>query len=207
MRSISLDSDSDQSSTFIGDARRQQLVEATIASVAEEGYAGASLAKVGKRAGISKSVVVYHFRDKDRLLEETVARIFSDIWEFVRPGFEEETSARGQLRTFIESEFAYMEQNRERLLAVAYILANHRDQSGAFYLRDQAEKSFMEGIGAVLERGQKSGEFRDFALVPMAATIMHAINGALAQWTIDPSLDLRVYERELATLFDLATRK
>src|SRR5690606_28713075 len=131
---------------------------------------------------------------------ETVARIFADIWEFVRPGFEEETTASGQLRTFIESEFAYMEQNRDRLLAVAYILANHRNESGALYLRDQAEKSFLESIGSILERGQKNGEFRAFEVMPMAATIMHAINGALAQWATDPNLDLSVYEKELTTL-------
>ena len=47
--------------TFIEQARRQQIIEATIAAVAEEGYAGASLAKVAERAKISKSVVIYHF--------------------------------------------------------------------------------------------------------------------------------------------------
>lgn len=204
MRSIS--EDSNRNPTFIGDARRQQLIESTIESVAEEGYAGASLAKVAKRAKISKSVVIYHFRDKDELLEQTVSRIYAEIWDFIQPSFEKETTANGQLRTLIELEFAYMTVNRNSLLAVAHILANHRDSNGTFYLRDQAEKSFLECVGAILEKGQKSGEFRAFAITPMATTLMHAINGALAQWVADPKLSLKAYERELVTLFELATR-
>src|SRR5579871_3922340 len=89
--------------SFIEQARRQQIIEATIAAVAEEGYAGASLAKVARRAKISKSVVLYHFGGKDLLLETTVHQIFSEIWNFVRPRLLAETTARGQLRAFIES--------------------------------------------------------------------------------------------------------
>jgi len=193
--------------SFIEQARRQQIIEATIAAVAEEGYAGASLAKVARRAKISKSVVLYHFGGKDLLLETTVHQIFSEIWNFVRPRLLAETTARGQLRAFIESEFAFLEQHRARLLTISYILMNHRDRHGALYLHDEAAKTNLHSLGSMLEQGQRNGEFRAFAVRPMAATLMHAINGALGQWAADPKLFLSEYAKELVTIFDLATRK
>jgi AcrR family transcriptional regulator len=198
---------SDPKLSFIEEARRRQIIEATIAGVAEEGYAGASLAKVAARAGISKSVVVYYFGGKDELLETTLVQIFGELREFLRPRMDAETTARGQLRAYIESEFAFLEQHRPRLLTISYVLMNHRDRRGKFYLREDAEATYLDFARKLLEKGQRTGEFRAFAVKPMAATLMHAINGALAGWVADPKLSLADYAAELVTIFDLATRK
>lgn len=182
------------------------MIEALIAGVADEGYAGASLAKVAERAKISKSVVVYHFGGKDELLEAAVTQIYREMWSFIKPRFESESTARGKLLTYIASELAYLEQHRSRLLAISYILMNHRDSQGRQYLREQGESAYLKTVGALLEEGQKSGEFRPFAVTPMATTLMHAINGALGRFVEDPTMSLAEYGRELATIFDLATQ-
>lgn len=196
-----------QELSFIEQARRRQIIEAVIAGVAEEGYAGASLAKVAARAKISKSIVLYYFAGKDELIETTVHQIYDEIWDFIRPRMMAETTARGRLRAFLESEFAFLEQHRARLLTISHLLVNHRNRAGGFYLREEAEKANLQNLGALLEGGQKAGEFRDFAVGPMAATLMHAINGALGQWAADPDLSLSDYAQEIVTIFDLATRK
>ncbi len=165
------------------------------------------MAKVAQRAGISKSVVVYHFDGKDELVEATVQHIFKEIWEFVRPRMDAEKTAGGRLRAYIASELAFLEQHRARLLTISYILVNHRDVRGVLRLREQAEATYLQTVGAILTQGQANGEFRKFALVPMATTLMHAINGALDQWVTNPKTSLAEYARELVTIFDLATRK
>lgn len=193
--------------SFIEEARKKQIIDATIAAVAETGYAGASLAKLAARAKISKSIISYHFAGKDQLLEETVHQIYGEIWNSVRPRLLAESTAAGQLRAYIEAEFAYLELNRPQLLTISYILMNHRDRHGRLYLHEEAEKTNLQVLSNMLEQGKKSGEFRDFAVLPMAATLMHSINGALGQWAADPKLSLSDYARELVTIFDLATRK
>lgn len=196
-----------QAGSFIEAARRAQIIAATIEAVAEEGYAGASLAKLAARARISKSVISYHFTGKQELIEATVKQIYADIWTSIRPRFEAETTAAGQLRGYIEAEFAYLQEHRAQLLAVSYLLMNHRDARGRLYLLEDAERRNLETLGKILERGQKSGEFRTFAVRPMTVTLMHAINGALGQWAADSKLSLTDYARELVTIFELATRK
>lgn len=61
--------DTDRGGTFIERARRAQLVEVTVELVADEGYRGASLARIAERAGLSKAAVLYHFASKDALVQ------------------------------------------------------------------------------------------------------------------------------------------
>ncbi|MFB4319859.1 TetR/AcrR family transcriptional regulator [Actinomadura sp. 21ATH] len=54
--------------SFIERKRREQLIEATIALVAEHGYAATSLARIAQAAGITKGAVLYHFPSKDAVV-------------------------------------------------------------------------------------------------------------------------------------------
>jgi betaine-aldehyde dehydrogenase len=60
------------------DARRVQLIEVTIDSLAEVGFVGTTLAEIAGRAGVSPGLVAHYFGDKDGLLEaafRTLARL------------------------------------------------------------------------------------------------------------------------------------
>lgn len=53
-------------------ARRRQLIEATIETIAAQGYARTTLTDVARQAGISHGLVNFHFATKERLLTETL---------------------------------------------------------------------------------------------------------------------------------------
>jgi AcrR family transcriptional regulator len=55
-------------------ARREQLLDATSAIVAERGFQGVSVQSVARRAGVSRPIVYEHFGDLHGLLEALVAR-------------------------------------------------------------------------------------------------------------------------------------
>jgi TetR/AcrR family transcriptional repressor of bet genes len=54
------------------EVRRQQLIEATISSLARRGYAQTTLTDVAAAAGVSHGLVNFHFQSKERLLGETL---------------------------------------------------------------------------------------------------------------------------------------
>jgi Transcriptional regulator len=54
------------------ETRRQQLIEATIDSLAKRGYAETTLADVADGAGLSRGIVNFHFESKDKLLIATL---------------------------------------------------------------------------------------------------------------------------------------
>jgi AcrR family transcriptional regulator len=54
------------------DARRQQLIEATIEVLSSKGYARMTLSDVARQAGLSHGLVNFHFQSKEKLLAETL---------------------------------------------------------------------------------------------------------------------------------------
>src|SRR5436190_14665902 len=52
--------------------RRRQLIEATIASIHEVGFAESSLSRISAKAGVSTGIVHHYFEDKAELLESTL---------------------------------------------------------------------------------------------------------------------------------------
>lgn len=58
--------------TLSRDERRTQLIEATLATIAECGFSRTTLTEVAKRAGLSHGLVLFHFETKEKLLAETL---------------------------------------------------------------------------------------------------------------------------------------
>lgn len=193
--------------TFLEAARHAQIVACAIETLAEEGFPRASLARIAERAGVSKSVIVYHFGGKDRLFEQVIAEIYAAATEAVRPRLEAEETAVGRLRAYIEARVGFLATHRRHMLALFEIWMNFRDKDGELRLGESAAKSTVDAIELVLRDGQRSGEFGDFAPDVMAMAVRQAIDGVLLQLRLQPDLDLDTYTRELVALFDRATRR
>ena len=65
------------------ETRRQQLIEATIDSLAKRGYSDTTLADVADGAGLSRGIVNFHFESKENLLIATLqfmSEEYGDHW-------------------------------------------------------------------------------------------------------------------------------
>jgi TetR/AcrR family transcriptional regulator, fatty acid metabolism regulator protein len=193
--------------SFLEEARRAQVVACAIETLADEGYARASLARIAERAGVSKSVIVYHFGGKDELLEQVIAEVYDAATTAVRPRLESESTARGRLRAYIEARVGFLATHRRHMLALFEIWMNFRDKDGQLRLGESAATSTVEAIDLILRDGQRSGEFADFAPDVMAMAVRQAVDGVLLQLRVRPDLDLDTYGRELVALFERATRR
>jgi TetR/AcrR family transcriptional repressor of bet genes len=58
---------------------RARLLEATIASIARDGLAGASVECITRRAGVSRGLVRHYYRAKSNLLEEAFRELADDF--------------------------------------------------------------------------------------------------------------------------------
>lgn len=54
------------------EARRQQLIDATIETIAARGYSRTTMTDVARHAGLSHGLVNFHFETKEKLLTETL---------------------------------------------------------------------------------------------------------------------------------------
>jgi TetR/AcrR family transcriptional repressor of bet genes len=96
------------------EARRQQLIEATIDGIARKGFADVKIADVAEAAGLSVGIVNFYFKSKDALLIATLKHLIEDYEQHVR-----ETLARAgksvatQIDAMIEADFARTHANRK----------------------------------------------------------------------------------------------
>ena len=99
--------DKDRPPRFMSrDARRLQLIEATIETLAQRGFSRCTLTEVAKTAGLSHGLVLFHFETKEKLLAETLAHLAEEYranWTsaLAKAGL----GAAEQLNALIEADF------------------------------------------------------------------------------------------------------
>lgn len=193
--------------SFLEEARRKQIVQCAIDVLADEGFRRATLARIAERAGVSKSVVVYHFGGKDGVFEQVVAEVFGTATAEVRPRIEAAPSAADKLHTYLRARLEHLDAHRPHMQALFELWMNFRTDDGTMRLGEPDATETVDAIERILLAGQKSGEFTAFSAPVMAMTIRQAVDGALLRLRAEPDLDLTAYAEELVALFDRATRR
>ena len=195
--------------TFIEAARRAQIVAAAIDTIAELGYGRASLARIAKRAGTSKGVISYHFASKDDLIREIVAEVLARAEASMLPRILAQSSSgsghaaglhRVEPRVHAGApQSPGRRSSRSSLTPAARTAARSFDEKSLDYLVTSLEQ--------LLAHFQAAGDFRaDFDPQVMALAIRGAIDQMPPRLARDPDLDVDGYAREMAALFDRATR-
>lgn len=196
--------------SFIGKVRRAQIVECVIETITEVGYAQASLGQIAKRAKISKGVISYYFTNKEELLEQVVIDYYIACQSFIWPQIEAQTSPKGMLQTYIESNLKFIDENRKHVFAVIEIVSNERTDEGKLRFAAKHDDTIFLPIENILRLGMQEGVFREFFAMSsrvMALTIRHAIDGFSLELMRNPDLNVKDYTKELITIFERATQK
>ena len=193
--------------SFIKTARRAQLIECAIETLATEGYAQASLAQIAQRAQVSKSAITYYFSSKEELLKQVVIEVFKGAAAYIGPRIAAQTGATARLRAYIEAHIEYISQHLTQMMALAEIGLNARTADGRPPLAGLTDEAALDPLIRLLSKGQDAGDFRDFDAHVMAITIRRALDGTSRLLISHPDLDVNHYTRELVTLFEYATRR
>jgi len=195
--------------TFIETARRAQIVAAAIETIAELGYGRASLAQIARRIGVSKGVIAYYFAGKEALEQAVISDVTAKAVAYMQPRVGAGSTGREVLREAILANLTFMTENRAAMIAFFEITVNTRGARGS---QNPAVASVLrQGVAAwteLLSSFQKKGEFRpDFDPAVMAAAVRAAIDSVPPRMAADPDFDVEHFGRELAGLFDAATRR
>lgn len=197
----------DAGGTFTSAARRAQFVSAAIDTIAEVGYAHASLGRIAERVGVSKGVISYHFAGKDELVREVIADIVGRGGAFIYERAMTRATAPERLRAWIESVLEYMAAHRQETVAYREIAAGSRGDRAVSTAVTTLAAEVAGAVRDMLADGQASGELRDDFDPQVAATALMAVIDAVApRMASDPGFDVARYGREVAGLFDAATR-
>jgi AcrR family transcriptional regulator len=188
--------------TVASTARRAQILDATIAVIAGEGFARASFARIAERAGLSSTrLISYHFAGKDELVLALVEHVVDGIGRHVGALVRAEATAAGRLRAYVEGVVGYADTHRAPMSALLQVVT-----SGAWAGAASAGSPGTSHLEEILRQGQRDGEFRAFDVHVVAAAVQRAVEGVPVELQTDPNLDCRAYAASLVDLFDRATR-
>ncbi len=86
--------------------RRKQLIEATIASIAQHGYADTTTQRISRTAGVSTGILHHYFHGKADLLEATMRHLMVDLRGQVVSRLARADSPRERIAAIIDGNFA-----------------------------------------------------------------------------------------------------
>ena len=188
--------------SFTGAARRAQIIDATLTVIAEQGYDRASYARIAEQAQLSSTrLISYHFSGKADLISACASHVIGRIGAWTGSAVHAERTAAGALRAYITATVGFIDRNRAAMAALTRIVL-----AGALEYTTADDAQAAAPLEDLLRRGQKSGELRSFDPVVMAHAVQRSIDGLPFVLERAPGTDCAAYGRELAALFELATR-
>lgn len=157
-------------STRTRQARRDDLIAATVRLIYRDGIHAASVERIAAEADTSKGTALYHFGSK----EEIYASVVDTFFEAGRAYMTERVLAaiatpRHQVETYVESNLRFILDNVEQVVATQRIV----QQTGTVEIDDA-----IHPLRALLEAGQQDGSFGEFDADFMAHTIRAIIDSA-----------------------------
>ncbi|MCQ8878014.1 transcriptional regulator BetI [Pseudoalteromonas shioyasakiensis] len=89
--------------------RRQQLIDATIESVAELGLQGTTINIISKKAGLSSGIISHYFGGKQGLIEATVRYLLTNLKRELIQRVTTTTTPEQRLMFIVEANFARLQ--------------------------------------------------------------------------------------------------
>ncbi len=195
---------SDIGLSFVELARRQQILQAAIELLAEGGCAAATLSLIAVRIGASKGVISYHFDGKDELLAQVVAHVLADAGGFMSSRVTAVTGERVKLRAYVTANLEYLSAHRTEVRALNAVLTGLPPAADGTPVYAAAGRDAVEALAALLEAGQRCGEFRPFNARVAARSLRASIDAVTELLRAEPTLDIDDYADELLSLFEAA---
>jgi len=167
--------------SFIEDARRKQIVESAIETIAAQGYQRATLDLIAENVNVTKGVITYHFTNKDELIECVLERILQEQRQHREARVSACSSAWEKLQAFIQADIDFFTQFPQFQTALIELWGSitTRDEKKAFEISAyQPPRRLLEEI---LRQGQADGEFAPLSPVETAAVIIAMLDGLMVQ--------------------------
>lgn len=186
--------------SFITQARREQIIKATIEALDEIGYKKISLAKIAKKAKVSTGLISYHFSDKEDVLNHTLVYLLTNQYDFIKEKVAERKSAYDQLITFIDASLAYQGTHHAHNVALIEIIFNARTPDNIPYYKvaEDEEDPLYVLLQTILQYGQETKEFSTFDTKNVSIIIQGAISESMLMNQED--FNLETYKNELITM-------
>jgi betaine-aldehyde dehydrogenase len=166
----------------VEEARRVQLVEVTVDSLAEVGWSGTTLAEIARRAGVSAGLVAHYFGDKDGLLEAAFRTLARTLAVRVRARLALAGTPRGRVQAVIDSNLAPEEFDKRTGTAWLAFWGQVLHVEGLKRVQTAYQRRMLSNLRSDLRCMIPAGHARTLAAMIAAMIDGVWLRAALSEW-------------------------
>jgi TetR/AcrR family transcriptional regulator, transcriptional repressor of bet genes len=180
------------------DARRRQLIEATVDAIADLGFNATTIAEIARRADVSTGLVSFYFGDKDGLLEATLRHLARELSRGVAIRLRDAATPRDRVQAVIDANLG-LSQFQHRIGSVWLAFWGQVPHSPRFARVQRAyQHRIVSNLASALSPLLPRGEARH-----MAEEIAAMIDGLWVRATLAREPDGRKARRIASAFVDL----
>ena len=171
-----------QTGTSKRDKTIQRIKQAATEVFAAEGFAGARVDEIARRANVNKAMIYYHIGDKKALYADVLHDVFKDTSERMARNMKESKTVDEKLKQFIHNLAATMDRHPYLPLIMQREMA-----SGGQHLPELVIKDLGQMIGmikTILDEGAEKGLFIQTLPILVHLMIVGAFSFYKAGWPI-----------------------
>lgn len=179
-------------------AKRAELLKAATTVIAEQGFANASLRRVGQQAGCTAGAVNYYFANKEELVRALMESRF-DHYDAMLESVRESTD----VQTLVEQWLTTTTGDAEFWPVMTQLLAHAQHEPELAEMIERRYARYRERYALMLAKGQAAGTIRDDIPAEFLADQLVAMGDG---WTIMyPFEPRRFTPKRIAALSEAAT--
>lgn len=184
------------------EVRRRQLIEATIASIAELGFTDTTLSTVTTRAELSHGTINFHFKSKELLFVETLKYLAEEHRDYWRSALEKvEPRPDKQLAAMIEVDFDPVICNEKRLAVWFAFWGETRCRPAYLDICGQIDAERLREFGRLCQSIKEQGQYPHVDATLVAKCLESLIDGIWLNKLCQPEVYRRSEARRMCISF------
>lgn len=167
-----------------------QIIDAAVIIIAENGYHQAQVSKIARQAGVADGTIYLYFKNKEDILISLFQEKMGDFVERIRLKTAGIESAVEKLLVLVETHFTWLSEDRH--LAIVTQLELRQSNKALRFKINEVLKAYLRIIDEVLQAGVEQKEFRSDLNIRVARQMVFgAIDEVVTNWVMsDHKYDL-----------------
>jgi len=166
------------------ETRKQEIIQATMEIIAEEGIQNLTMARLAEEIGITDGALYKHFNSKKEILLATVKEIQKSFSTFMSPQVALSDDPLEKLQTILRLHLEFLEQHKG-VPRILFSEAVHVGDNDVKRLMHSGVSNYLDFIRGILLRAIQDGQIRKDLDIDAATTAFFGlIQGNLIVWSL-----------------------
>lgn len=154
---------------------RERLLQAAINLFAQKGYANTSIRQIGRKAGVSTSIIYHYFKDKEEMLFEIIVSAAQELIQTLQDIHDSVSDPAECLREMLMAHMVHFSLKRKKETQII-AADNHLLRGKHLLLSQEKQRRIYELYNQKLKELAESGKMKDIDRTVVALSVFGMIN-------------------------------